>query len=67
MEDNTFTIVIQHTPYMSVYRHVTKPLKAQGVSVEAGEAIGLLDGKMDLELELWEAGQFVNPAEVIVW
>ena len=67
MEDNTFTIVIQHTPYMSVYRHVTKPFKAQGVSVEAGEAIGLLDGKMDLELELWEAGQFVNPAEVIVW
>ena len=67
MEDNSFTIAIQHTPYMSVYRHVTKPLKAQGVSVEAGEAIGLLDGRMDLELELWEAGQFVNPAEVIVW
>lgn len=67
MEDNTFTIVIQHTPYMSVYRHVTKPLKAQGISVEAGESIGVLDGSKDLELELWEAGQFVNPAEVIVW
>ena len=67
MEDNTFTIAIQHTPYMSVYRHVAKPIKAQGAQVEAGEAIAVMDGSKDLELELWEAGQFVNPAEVIVW
>lgn len=67
MEDNTFTIAIQHTPYMSVYRHVAKPIKAQGAQVEAGEAIAVMDGSKNLELELWEAGQFVNPAEVIVW
>ena len=66
-EDNTFTIVIQHTPLMSIYRHVSKPLKAQGSSVEAGEAIGLMDGSKEMELEIWDAGAFINPEEVIVW
>jgi septal ring factor EnvC (AmiA/AmiB activator) len=66
-EDNTFTIVVQHTPLMSIYRHVTKPLKTQGTQVEAGEAIGLMDGSKDLELEIWEAGSFINPEEVIAW
>lgn len=66
-EDNTFTIIIQHTPYLSVYRQVTKPTKPQGAQVEAGEVIGLLDGTKELALELWDAGKFVNPEEVIVW
>ena len=66
-EDNTFTIVVQHTPLMSVYRHVTKPLKMQGAQVEAGEAIGLMDGSKDLAFEIWEAGSFINPEEVIAW
>jgi len=67
MEDNTFTIVVQHTPFMSVYRHLSKPLKAQGAAVEAGDIIGVTDGKKDMELEIWDAGVFVNPEEVIVW
>lgn len=66
-ENSTFTIVMQHTPYMSIYRQVAKPLKAQGALVEAGEAIGLMDGTKELELEIWDAGTFVNPEEVIVW
>ena len=39
----------------------------QGTKVEAGESIGLMDGEHDLVVELWDAGQFVNPEEVIVW
>lgn len=66
-EDNTFTMVVQQTPFMTVYRHITKPTKAQGVMVEAGEAIGTMEGKKELELEIWDAGVFVNPEEVIVW
>jgi len=65
--DNTFSIIVQHTPYLSVYHHVTKPLKNQGAQVEAGEAIGVMDGQKELELELWDAGVFVNPEEVISW
>jgi septal ring factor EnvC (AmiA/AmiB activator) len=66
-EDNTFTIIIQHTPYMTIYRHVARPLKAQGALVEAGEAVGQMDGQLDLEMEIWNAGEFVNPEEAIVW
>ena len=66
-EDNTFTIVVQHASLMSVYRHVSKTLKTPGTQVEAGEAIGMMDGSKDLELEIWESGTFINPEEVIVW
>jgi len=66
-EDNTFTIVLQHAPYVVVYRRVTKALKGAGAPVEAGEVIGLMNGGKELELEIWNAGQFVNPEEVIVW
>lgn len=66
-EDNTYTIVVQHTPYMSIYRHVAKPLKMQGMQVEAGDAIGTMDGEKELVFEIWDAGQFVNPEEVIAW
>ena len=66
-EDNTFSIVLQHTPYLSIYHHIAKPMKAQGAQVEGGDVIGLMDGEKDLELELWDAGVFVNPEEVIAW
>jgi septal ring factor EnvC (AmiA/AmiB activator) len=66
-EDNTFTIIIQHTPYMTIYRHVARPLKTQGALVEAGDAVGQMDGQQDLEMEIWNAGEFVNPEEAIVW
>ena len=66
-EDNTFTIVLQHAPYVVVYRRVAKVLKGAGAAVEAGEAIGVMEGAKELELEIWNAGQFVNPEEVIVW
>ena len=49
------------------YRHIGHVLKQQGTKVEAGESIGLMDGEHDLVVELWDAGQFVNPEEVIVW
>ena len=67
MEDNTFTMTVQRASFMTVYRHVTKPLKNSGVNVEAGEVIGVMDGKKDLELAIWDDGTFINPQEVIVW
>ena len=67
MQDNTFMATLQHGGLMTVYRGVGTVLKQQGTKVEAGESIGLMDGDHDLTVELWEAGQFVNPEEVIVW
>ena len=66
-EDNTFTMVLQQAQYLIIYRGVTKALKAQGASVEAGEAIGVMDGDHRLEIELWDGGKFVNIEEVIAW
>jgi len=67
MEDNTFIMIVDNKPFTAVYRHIAKTLKTQGMTVEAGEVIGLVDGTKDLELEIWDAGTFVNPEEVIVW
>lgn len=66
-DDDYFTVVLQHKQYMTVYRHVWRALKQQGVMVEGGEAIGMMDGEKDLEISLWDAGTFINPEEVIAW
>ena len=67
MADNSFTLMLQDGSFVTVYRHVTEALKQQGAQVERGESIGLMDGEHDLSVELWDAGQFINPEEVIVW
>ena len=67
MADNSFTLMLQNASMVTVYRHVSKVLKTQGTAIERGEALGLMDGEHDIVIELWDAGQFVNPEEVIVW
>lgn len=65
--NNTYTIVIQHDRYVSVYRNVGTALKTQGVAVEEGESIGLMAGDNELEFELWESGKPIDPEKVIVF
>lgn len=65
--DDTYAVTLQHGNMVTSYRHIGHVLKQQGTKVEAGESIGLMDGEHDLVVELWDAGQFVNPEEVIVW
>lgn len=67
MADNSFTVTLQHDAFVAIYRHVERALKTQGTAVEQGEAIGIANGEKEVEIELWENGQFVNPEEVIVW
>ena len=67
MADNNFTLTLQDGAFITIYRHVTQALKRQGAQVEQGESIGLTDGEREIVIELWDAGQFVNPEEVIVW
>lgn len=65
--DETFTVMLQHENYVSVYRHVGTVLKTVGVRVQAGESIALLGKQPLLEFELWKNGHWVNPEEVIVF
>ena len=67
LADNTYAVVLQNGSFTTIYRHVAKVLKSQGTQVESGESIGLADGEHDVMVELWDAGKFVNPEEVIVW
>lgn len=64
--DNTYSIIIQHTAYVSIYRGVDKVLKMVGDYVQAGESIALA-GDKPLWFELWQNGQAINPEEVIAF
>jgi septal ring factor EnvC (AmiA/AmiB activator) len=63
---NTYTIILQHDNYLSVYRHVLKPLKQLGNTVEAGESIAIM-GEETLWFELWQDGKAINPEEIIAF
>ena len=67
LADNAWSVTLQTGSFVTRYRGMVKVLKAQGASVEKGETIGLMDNTHDLQIELWDAGRFVNPEEVIVW
>ena len=64
--DNTYTIMLQHDSYLSIYRGVSKLLKRLGESVQAGESIALLEDK-PLYFQLWQNAQPINPEEVIAF
>ena len=63
---NTYTIIVQHGNYMSVYRDVEKPLKRIGDAVQAGESLAIA-GKRLVIFELWRDGISINPEEVIAF
>ena len=65
--DNTYTIIVQHNTYLSVYRYVQKLLKKTGDIVKAGESIAITDSRHDLYFELWQSGKSINPEEVIAF
>lgn len=65
--DNTYSLTLQNSAFVAVYSNIARVLKTEGTQVEKGETIGLMDGEHDLGIQLWDAGRFVNPNEVIVW
>ena len=64
---NTYTVMVQHTTYLSVYRQVEKVLKPVGSNVQAGESIAIAADEKPLWFELWQNGKAVNPEEVIAF
>ena len=63
---NTYSMMVQHQNYLSIYRNITKVLKHVGDVVEAGETIAIM-GNQALMFELWQAGTAINPEEVIAF
>ena len=65
--DNSYTVMIQHGTYISVYKRVNRMTKRQGDSVKAGESIGIKDSTTPLYYELWQNGRNINPEELTVF
>ena len=63
----TYTVMVQHSTYVSIYRHLTNVFKPLGTHVEAGENIGLVDKAENLQFELWQKGKSINPHDVIAY
>ena len=65
--NDTYTLIVQHANYLSIYRNTSRVLKRLGDMVQAGESIAMVTNGLPLEFELWKDGQPVDPEEVIVW
>ncbi len=65
--DNTYTLVVQHEQYISVYRHIAKINKHLGDELQEGEVIGWADGTTPIDFFLWHGGKSVNPEELIAF
>ena len=65
--NNTYTMVLQHGDYLSIYHNLDKPLKRVGDVVKEGESIALASNKELLQFELWRRGETIDPEEVIVF
>lgn len=65
--DNTYTVVMQHGEYVSMYKQLGRVLKQVGTEVRAGESIAIADAEKPLRFELWQNGKPINPEEVIVF
>lgn len=65
--DNTYSIVVQHDAYLSVYEHATSLLKQTGDPVQAGETVGMAAAGKDITFYLWRDGKCVNPEEMIAF
>ena len=64
--DNTYSMVLQHSNYLSIYRKLGKVLKQVGDTVQTGESIAIIQGQQ-LWFEIWQDGKVINPEEVIAF
>lgn len=65
--DDTYTMMLQHQGYISVYRRLGAALKQPGSRVRSGETIAIVGSEMLIEFELWHDGLCINPEEVIAF
>lgn len=63
---NTYTLMLQHDNYLSIYRNAVKALKKVGDNVRVGETIAL-SGENPLFFQLWHNGKAIDPETVIAF
>ncbi len=65
--DNTYSIIVQHDAYLTVYRHASALLKQVGDVIQAGGTLGMATSANDIAFYLWHDGQCINPEELIAF
>lgn len=59
-----YTMVVQHSQYISIYQGLQRPFKKIGQAVKAGEVIALIQDET-LGYQLWKNGECINPLDFI--
>ena len=65
--NNTYSIVVWHDAYLSVYHHAASLLKQVGSTIQAGETLGMASHEHDILFYLWHDGKCINPEELIAF
>lgn len=64
--DNTYSVIIQHAQFTSIYQGLEQSTKQIGDNVTVGQVIGLIKDQK-LQFQLWQNGKPVNPQDYIVF
>ena len=64
--NNTYSVIIQHAQFTSIYQGLEQPTKQIGDNVTVGQVIGLIKDQK-LQFQLWQNGKPVNPQDYIVF
>lgn len=63
--DNSYTIILKHAKYLTIYRGLKKVLLSVGETVKQGECIGF--AKNSITFELWENNKAIDPEKIIAF
>lgn len=63
--DNSYTIILKHAKYLTIYRGLKKVLLSVGETVKQGECIGF--AKNSITFELWETNKAIDPEKIIAF
>ena len=63
--NNSYTIILKHAKYLTIYRGLKKVLLPIGENVKQGECIGL--ARNSITFELWEDNKAIDPEKIIAF
>ena len=65
--NDTYTVMVLHQNYLSIYRYVGQVTCRVGETVQTGQTIAIAKAGTPLVFELWKQGQEINPEEIIAF
>lgn len=66
-DSETYTIMVLHQTYLSIYRSVGRVTCRVGEAVRTGQTIAIVKNDTPFVFELWKQGQEINPEEIIAF